>query len=197
MPYQGDLRKDLLTAAIAMVAETDPAHFSLRAVAREVGVSHAAPKNHFEDKRALLTAIALEGFAQLLADIETVGIKDNPIDQLEHIALTYVRFARDNGGYFRVMWRSDLISSDHPDIEHSRVALFEHVQGIVDRSGIELWWKGVESQQIATAYWSMVHGLAQLHIEGAMTPIMDEDPVPVMEAATLAIRQLIAVEPAV
>ena len=63
--YAGDLRRDLLDAALQVVATEGPSAVNLRALARDIGVSHAAPANHFPDKTAVFTAIAQEGFELL------------------------------------------------------------------------------------------------------------------------------------
>ncbi len=42
---------------------------SLRELAREVGVSHGAPRRHFPDRQALLDALAEAGFARLGAEL--------------------------------------------------------------------------------------------------------------------------------
>ena len=63
--YGGDLRRDLLDAALRTIAREGPSAVSLRSLARDLGVSHAAPANHFPDKAALFTAIAVEGFTLL------------------------------------------------------------------------------------------------------------------------------------
>ncbi len=194
LPYDGDLRRDLLDTAIAMVSKGDPAHFSLRAVAREVGVSHAAPKNHFDDKRALLTAIAIEGFQRLADQVEELPVGATPVDSLENLAVSYVRFARDNPGYFRVMWRADLIDRTNADVAAAGAALFERVSTLIEESSADAWWRGADAEQLTTAYWSMVHGLAQLNMEGAIPAIVEKDPVVVMESAASAIRTLIAVD---
>ena len=67
--YGGDLRRDLLDAALELIAREGPSSVSLRWLARRLGVSHAAPANHFPDKAALFTAIATEGFELLGAAI--------------------------------------------------------------------------------------------------------------------------------
>jgi AcrR family transcriptional regulator len=67
-PYHhGDLRRAVLDAAVAAIAESGPAALSLRDLARRAEVSHAAPAHHFGDKAGVLTALAAEGYA-LLAD---------------------------------------------------------------------------------------------------------------------------------
>jgi AcrR family transcriptional regulator len=58
--YGGDLRRDLPDAALELIARQGPSAVSLRWLARRLGVSHAAPANHFPDKAALFTAIALD-----------------------------------------------------------------------------------------------------------------------------------------
>src|SRR3954451_6173243 len=63
--HHGNLRRVLLDTALEAIATDGVAALSLRDVARRAGVSHAAPAHHFGDKRGLLTAIAIEGFAGL------------------------------------------------------------------------------------------------------------------------------------
>jgi AcrR family transcriptional regulator len=65
--HHGDLRAALLRAAEDELTERGAEGFSLRGVARRVGVSHAAPAHHFADTGALLAALAAEGFRRFLA----------------------------------------------------------------------------------------------------------------------------------
>ena len=63
--HHGDLRAALIQAALAMLEQDGAAGLSLRAVAKAVGVSEAAPYHHFADKEALERALAAEGFGRL------------------------------------------------------------------------------------------------------------------------------------
>nr|WP_179661477.1 TetR/AcrR family transcriptional regulator [Nocardioides panzhihuensis] len=63
--HHGDLRTALLDAAERSVRDHGAAQLSLRDLAREVGVSHAAPRRHFADRQMLLDALAEAGFARL------------------------------------------------------------------------------------------------------------------------------------
>src|SRR6267154_2626485 len=70
-PYHhGNLREALIDAALALVEERGSPEFTLREVARRVGVTHAAPQRHFEDRAALVAAVAEEGFHGLHAHVE-------------------------------------------------------------------------------------------------------------------------------
>ena len=66
-PYHhGDLRQALMDSADAILEREGPNALSLRAVAREAGVSPAAPYHHFKDKDELLVRHRpREGFDRL------------------------------------------------------------------------------------------------------------------------------------
>src|SRR6201996_1254631 len=69
-PYHhGNLRAALLAAAETTLREQGPDQVSLRALAREAGVSHGAPRRHFPDRQALLDALAEVGFDRLGSEL--------------------------------------------------------------------------------------------------------------------------------
>lgn len=69
--HHGNLRATLLEAAERSLRENGAEQLSLRELAREAGVSHAAPRRHFADRQALLDALAESGFARLGAELRT------------------------------------------------------------------------------------------------------------------------------
>src|SRR5919199_958702 len=58
--HHGNLRAALLERAESTLAERGAAALSLRQLARDAGVSHAAPQRHFKTKAALLDALAVD-----------------------------------------------------------------------------------------------------------------------------------------
>src|SRR6266567_6406981 len=67
-PYHhGDLHDALLAAAERVLERDGLAGLTLRAVAREAGVSHAAPTHHFGDLTGLVSELAAIGFRQFNA----------------------------------------------------------------------------------------------------------------------------------
>ena len=69
-PYHhGNLRAALLARAEETLSQEGAGELSLRELARQVGVSHAAPRRHFPDKQALLDALAEDGFERLGRDL--------------------------------------------------------------------------------------------------------------------------------
>ena len=55
----------LIAAAASLLDSGGEAAVTLRAVALAVGVSHNAPYKHFEDRNALLAAVAIQDFIML------------------------------------------------------------------------------------------------------------------------------------
>src|SRR6266436_1763182 len=97
-PYHhGSLREAMLQAAERILERDGIQGLTLRAAAREAGVSHAAPKNHFGDIRGLLSELAAVGFerfgAAMVADARE---GDPPRARMAAIGRGYVTFARQN-----------------------------------------------------------------------------------------------------
>ena len=180
-PYHhGALRRVLLDAALAEIAEYGTGRLSLRELARAAGVSHAAPRHHFGDKRGLLTAIATEGFA-LLSD-ELHGAWDATGSFLE-VGVAYVRFALAHRAHFEVMYRPDLLDADDPALVAARAAtgtmLYGPVTSVATATG------GSDPRTPAIAAWALVHGLATLWLAGNLPPDLADDP----EALARAVAQ--------
>jgi AcrR family transcriptional regulator len=106
-PYHhGNLRQALLERAEVALAAGGPGSLSLRELAREIGVSHAAPRRHFADKQALLDALAESGFAQLRDDLSTAiaGAEADFTSRLSAFAHAYVRFATEHAALLELMF---------------------------------------------------------------------------------------------
>jgi AcrR family transcriptional regulator len=101
--HHGNLRAALLDAAEAALARGEA--LSLRELAREIGVSHAAPRRHFADRQALLDALAERGFARLGAAMDAAAGADRPwADRVRALAGGYVRFATEHAALLDVMY---------------------------------------------------------------------------------------------
>jgi AcrR family transcriptional regulator len=106
-PYHhGNLRSELLKRAEHTLRERGAAELSLRELAREVGVSHAAPRRHFRDKQALLDALAENGFERLGRELdEAIAAAGGTFSaRLAAFAQAYVRFATRNGPLLELMF---------------------------------------------------------------------------------------------
>jgi AcrR family transcriptional regulator len=181
--YDGDLRRDLLDAALELIDREGPSAVSLREVARRLGVSHAAPANHFPDKAALFTAIAVEGFellaAAITAAVDQAGPEAAAGQRLRAAGRAYTGFAVAHPAHFAVMWRRDLLHRDDPALAAAGQATFELLLAGVGDVQAQGWAAGADPRTVAYLAWSVVHGLAALWLGGAL----DDDQRPFDEIA--------------
>jgi AcrR family transcriptional regulator len=106
-PYHhGNLRAVLLDEAARTLREQGIDQLSLRDLARQAGVSHAAPRRHFDDRQALLDALAEAGFAHLADEVcEAIdGAGETYEARLRAAATAYLRFAVHDGALLDLMF---------------------------------------------------------------------------------------------
>ena len=110
--HHGDLRNALISSAVRLIEQRGEASFSLREAARDVGVSANAAYRHFEDKSALLTAVAAGALEQLsrrmleAMDRATEGRKQErpTVARFKATGRAYVEFALDHPELYRVLF---------------------------------------------------------------------------------------------
>jgi AcrR family transcriptional regulator len=162
-PYHhGDLRRALVDAARRLLEAEGPSALSLRAVAREAGVSPAAPYHHFKDKAELLDAVAHEGWEVLGSQMAEAKSKVEGMQQLTALGIAYVCFARDNPALYRVMYDAardkealPMEVQDNKDSAYCMVrdTMVEHGADPSDETHLEL---------ASVAAWCGAHGLAEM-----------------------------------
>lgn len=162
-PYHhGDLRRALVDAARRLLEAEGPSALSLRAVAREAGVSPAAPYHHFKDKAELLDAVAHEGWEILGAQMTEAKTTTAGIHQLTALGIAYVCFARDNPALYRVMYDAARDKEALPDeMEGKSESAYCMVRDTMIEHGAD---PAAEAHlELATiAAWCGAHGLAEM-----------------------------------
>jgi AcrR family transcriptional regulator len=139
-------------------------------------VSHAAPYRHFEDKRALLAAIAEEGFVRLSDQLKTAVGGAAPDAQLLAIASCYINFALSEPALAREMFSG--LSIDrmaYPSLYGASKAAFGILLGVVTAQQAAGAVVQDDPEKLVVILWSMIHGLAMLLLENQM-PMVTEDP---------------------
>ena len=166
--HHGNLKEALIAASLDILSKNGIEGLSLRNVARQIGVSHTAPYNHFPDKQALLAAISTAGYEQLYLILldAFVKTKNTPAEIIPEVAWAYLQFALENPAKFKLMFSGALEEErNHPDYEAislKSIALFEEIILFCQEKG-QLPAGNVE--QIAVKLWSLVHGFTYLMLE--------------------------------
>lgn len=112
--HHGNLREELLTCAVRILDETGIEQLSLRALARDLGVSHAAPLRHFKTKTDLLAAIAIEGAQRLLDGVRAASDGLHARARLFAISAAYIDWAVANPAYYQVLRNPDVMRHAPP-----------------------------------------------------------------------------------
>lgn len=174
-PYHhGDLRRALIDAARRLLESEGPNALSLRAVAREAGVSPAAPYHHFKDKSELLDAVAHEGW-DLLNELMTQARKREASvgDKLTALGVAYVRFARDNPALYRVMYDASRDKDDLPEHVHQEDdSAYCQVRNTLTEAGVGPL-SELDLELATTAAWCAAHGLAEMFAFKKFDPLKE------------------------
>jgi len=192
-PYHhGNLRRALLDATLQLIDERGVEGLTLREVARQAGVSAAAPYHHFADKAALVAALATEGYVALTAALHAAwAAEDDPAERIAALGVAYVRFAVAHPAAFRLMFRPELRGprEDAPLAQATAAAYGVLVAGIRVAQDAGVIAPG-DPAPLVLAAWATVHGLAVLLVDGPEhDPARAEDAV--AHAATRVTRTLL------
>jgi AcrR family transcriptional regulator len=165
-----------LAETASAIADDGVAKLSMRALAKRVGVSNAAPTYHFADKAGLLTALAAEGFellAEAMIGTDAVSVEgDGPASVtdggesadggLVARSAAYVDFALRCPSHFTVMFQPRLLHDDDADL----IAARQRASAALS-AGVAAARQGPDSDFVVAA-WSLLHGYATLVLSGAV-----------------------------
>jgi AcrR family transcriptional regulator len=168
--HHGDLREAVLEAARARVLTDGTAGLSLRALARDIGVSHPAIYNHFADREALLVALSTEALL-LLGESQRRARQRaaSPIDALERMAVAYLRFGLAHPARLRLAFTPEFSqSSRYPAMRAAADAA--EAPALAAVAGLaEVGLLAPDTvRELTVAFWSLVHGFTTLAIDGRL-----------------------------
>src|SRR6201996_3212202 len=180
-PYHhGALRDALLEAAERVLERDGLAGLTLRAVAREAGVSHAAPNHHFGDLTGLVSELAAIGFRQFNATMTAAGSTGvSPMEKSLARAKAYVAYAQAHPGMYGLMFRTERLDYKRPSLHEAAEAAFAGLAGAIAAKRQETISEDALTLDQAAAIaraWSLVHGFTMLLLDGRLEDIVDRLP---------------------
>ncbi len=166
--HHGNLREALIDIACTHIRDAGMEKLSLRAIAKQAGVSANAPYRHFPDKRSLLIAIAIAGFEQLARGMRDVEAQALPI--LEEMRLKgrhYIECAIANPEKYKLMFGPAI--SERTESMELMVAAgisYELLLKTVRQGVEEGVFRRAEVRALAEPIWAQIHGISSLLIDG-------------------------------
>jgi AcrR family transcriptional regulator len=193
--HHGALRDALLEAAERVLERDGLAGLTLRAVAREAGVSHAAPTHHFGDLAGLLSELAAIGFRRFSTTMAAASAATAmPMEKGMASAKAYVRYALAHPGMYGLMFRTERLDMTRPSLREAADASFAgFAGGVGDYRQEQISTETLTLQQAGalTHAWSLVHGFTTLLLDGRLTKILKRLPEGT-DAETLLVAMLMS-----
>jgi len=160
-----NLKETLIRVSQEIIEQHGLNALTLRGAARASGVSHMAPYRHFDDKDALLAAVAEKGFRNMaLAMNQSTDGLETAKQRLRSIGVAYVWYAIHHPGLFRLMFSAGISDRSRFD----ELASAANAAFAVCTDAVANCQPGISTealQQRALAVWSLVHGLSNLLID--------------------------------
>ena len=106
------LRNDIVAAANAILGRTGSEEaVTLRAVAREIGITAPSISRHFADPAAIIDAVVAEQLTELAAQLTAAAHSaPDPVGALHATWAAYVEFGRAHPAHYRVIFERRFLS---------------------------------------------------------------------------------------
>ncbi|MDF5757561.1 TetR/AcrR family transcriptional regulator [Spongiactinospora sp. TRM90649] len=155
-----DTRSRLIDNALVLLRSEGLEAVTLRAVGDLTGVSRTAPYRHFEDKTALLAALAARVIADLTAHItRAIFMESDPRDRLRAFYAAYAGYAMAHSEEYRLVFAPEFLAGSHPELEGA-------VDQVIAALGMESPDGSPSAKAALLALLCTAHGLADMATAG-------------------------------
>ncbi|MBK8973387.1 MAG: TetR/AcrR family transcriptional regulator [Hahellaceae bacterium] len=167
--HHGDLKPSLLEVALQVLDTEGLEAVSIRRLARELGVAHSAPANHFATRKDLLTGMAEVCFDEL--SLGSAACPDDVGCPRDESALKALYRATLNYGLrypnrYRMMFRWGDLNAEDTGLQTRIEILYRRLMQCMASTGGDTPLFSNETRAIAL--WSMLHGYMVMRIEGTI-----------------------------
>ena len=166
--HHGDLRSKLFKMLMSSVTSESLNDFSLREAARVIGVSSAAPYNHFPDKKSLIEYSINRSRSIFLNYLKQYSFdKVNSKNTLKRLGKSYIKYSYNNPKIFVFIFSQRINIKEKSSYFCDLKSLFlEAVSFDIQEEKLR---KNITMESAAYSAWSMIHGLAYFIASGEMS----------------------------
>lgn len=158
-------REAVLAAARARLERDGVDQLSLRAVARDLGVTAPALYAYCEGKGELLAALAAAHFERLAERFAAVDA-DDPVERMRALSLAYVEHALESPPLFELMFRYPPVSGAGVEAFPPATRAFELATAAIAEAARAGRLRVADVGLAAMTMWAAVHGAAQVVLMG-------------------------------
>ena len=173
--HHGNLRRALLDAALAIIAEHDVSALTMAALARAAKVSSGAPYRHFKSVRDVLIALATEGWSLMVEQEDAmIAQATTPLERFRQSGISAVRFAVSHPTHYALMCGPVGRTLNDPALS-ARIAQGEAQTRQMVAAAVaarEMGKHDVATETLAAQ--ALIYGLARMFVDGAL-PAMSVD----------------------
>jgi AcrR family transcriptional regulator len=171
--HHGNLPTALVDVAKQLIVERGLEGFTLREVARRVGVTHVAAYRHYADRRALLAAVGEHGFQLLRRRLDAARKKapESLEPRLRAVLAAYLHFCWDEPALTHVMFgprlsRAGEFARLEAAVENSLGIIAETIAAHAPAQAL----RHRSARQLGIVLWTFVHGFSTLSYDKAAYP---------------------------
>ena len=158
--HHGNLRQAVLDKAIETIASSGIEKLSLRAIARDLDVSHTAPVRHFATKADLLRAIAEEGVDELIKSTAKEKSVAEGLDELLQMSLAYVDWARAHPVYHQVLRNPEVMRFASGNLQNKLLSFSNQQLKAIQEAQAKGWHSNVDPRTLLLHLISITAGTA-------------------------------------
>ena len=164
--HHGDLRDALIKAALREAERGGAEAISIKALAKQLGVSQPAPYRHFADREALLEAVTAAAFRQFNAVMRESIDKPSKQSKLLRFAHAMLTFGLRRNGIYRLIFASRTMACAQKGSELHNAAMeaFALLLEALEAPAI-----GLLRERQALKIWASLHGVVMLAEQGLFT----------------------------
>jgi AcrR family transcriptional regulator len=186
-----ETRQLIMKTAKKLFLEKDVEQCTMRAIAKEAGVSAASVVVHFKNKRALMEAALTDDIDRTTDNaISTMPSKGALADRLTHIWSSMYAFYANNRDLYRFFISSTVFESEEetPALTDQTIRFLDYLGALIENEKKDgRMDSGVDTEIMAKALFSQYFGvLIMFYRDVSMTPETAADLVLAMTRQTLA-----------
>jgi len=158
--HHGDLKSALVQAATVQIESGGVESVNVRALARDIGVTHRAAYVHFRNKDVLIASVIAAGYQRLVVCMaQGLDTAQSPQSQLLQIAATYSGFAFEEPNMFLTMTGPRMnTNAQFPELESALRQAWTYIMAPI-KLGYETGMFSINADRAAAYYWGGLQGI--------------------------------------